>query len=57
VVAIETFISTGSSYAHEKGDGWTYITNDGSYVAQHEHTVVIQENKALILTESNGIWN
>jgi methionyl aminopeptidase len=55
VVAIETFISTGSSYAYDKGDGWTFITKDGSYVAQHEHTIVITDEKAVILTESNGI--
>ncbi|MET0243198.1 MAG: type I methionyl aminopeptidase [Flavitalea sp.] len=57
VVAIETFISTGASYAYDKGDGWTFITTDGSYVAQHEHTLVIKEDETIILTESNGIWN
>jgi methionyl aminopeptidase len=57
VVAIETFISTGCTHAHDKGDGWTFITNDGSFVAQHEHTLVIREGETLILTESNGIWN
>lgn len=57
VVAIETFISTGSSYAYDKGDGWTFITTDGSYVAQHEHTLVIREEGAMVLTESNEIWN
>jgi len=55
VVAIETFISTGSSYAYDKGDGWTFITNDGSFVAQHEHTLVIMDDQAMVLTESNGI--
>lgn len=57
VIAIETFISTGSTHAHDKGDGWTFITKDGSFVAQHEHTLVIQEDGALILTEGNGIWD
>ncbi|RYF89871.1 MAG: type I methionyl aminopeptidase [Chitinophagaceae bacterium] len=57
VVAIETFISTGSSYAYDKGDGWTFITTDGSYVAQHEHTLVIQDGEAMVLTGSNEIWN
>ena len=55
VVAIETFISTGSSHAYEKGDGWTFVTRDGSFVAQHEHTLVIREDGALVLTRSNGI--
>jgi len=55
VVAIETFISTGSSHAYDKGDGWTFVTRDGSFVAQHEHTLVITDKGALILTKSNGI--
>ena len=55
VVAIETFISSGSSHAYDKGDGWTFVTRDGSFVAQHEHTLVITDEGALILTKSNGI--
>ncbi len=57
VVAIETFISTKASFADEKGDGWTFITNDGSFVAQHEHTVVVTDSKPIILTAENEIWN
>jgi methionyl aminopeptidase len=55
VVAIETFISTGSSHAYDKGDGWTFVTRDGSFVAQHEHTLVIGADGTLVLTRSNGI--
>ncbi len=55
VVAIETFISTKTSYAHEKGDGWTYITPDGSFVAQHEHTIVVTDSHPIILTAANQI--
>jgi methionyl aminopeptidase len=36
VVAIETFISLKASLAHDKGDGWTLVTKDGSFVAQHD---------------------
>lgn len=57
VVAIETFISTNATIAEEKGDGWTFVTKDGSFVAQHEHTIVVTNGKPVILTESNGIWN
>lgn len=57
VVAVETFISTRATYAHEKGDGWTYITKDGSFVAQHEHTILITDNQPIILTASNKIWD
>ncbi|WP_336515567.1 type I methionyl aminopeptidase [Pollutibacter soli] len=54
-VAIETFISTGAGYAKDAGDGWTFITGDSSYVAQHEHTILVTEQEALILTAANGI--
>jgi methionyl aminopeptidase len=57
VVAMETFISTQTKWAEEKGDGWTYITTDGSYVAQHEHTIMITDDAPLILTQANEIWN
>lgn len=57
VVAIETFISTDSTYAVEFHDGWTMIGDKGGYMAQHEHTIVVTDSKPLILTEMNGIWN
>jgi methionyl aminopeptidase len=57
VVAIETFISTKSQNAFEKEDGWTLVGEDGGFVAQHEHTLVITEGEPIILTEANGIWN
>jgi methionyl aminopeptidase len=55
VVAIETFISTKANYVYETDNGWTYTTRDGSYVAQHEHTIVVTDSQPLILTSSNGI--
>jgi methionyl aminopeptidase len=57
VVAIETFISTRATRALESSDGWTLTTKDGSYVAQHEHTIVVTEGQPLILTAANGIWD
>jgi methionyl aminopeptidase len=56
VVAVETFISTKCAIAQEKGDGWTYLTKDGSFVAQHEHTIVITDKEPMILTAANDIW-
>lgn len=56
VVAIETFISTRSGWAYENGDGWTLTTRDGSFVAQHEHTIVVTDGAPVILTKDNGIW-
>lgn len=57
VVAIETFISTTSTYAQTLNDGWTLVGNKGGFMAQHEHTIVVTDGKPLILTEMNGIWN
>lgn len=57
VVAIETFISTTSTYAETLGDGWTMIGNKGGFMAQHEHTIIVTDGKPIILTEMNGIWN
>jgi methionyl aminopeptidase len=57
VVAVETFISTRASLAHQLGDGWTLATKDGSFVAQHEHTIVITDGQPIILTEANSIWD
>jgi methionyl aminopeptidase len=56
VVAVETFISTRAAFAHQLSDGWTMATKDGSFVAQHEHTIVITDGQPIILTAANGIW-
>ena len=57
VVAIETFISTTSAYARTSKDGWTMVGNNGGFMAQHEHTIVVTDGKPIILTETNEIWN
>jgi methionyl aminopeptidase len=57
VVAIETFISTTSTYAETLNDGWTMVGNKGGYMAQHEHTIVVTDGNPIILTEINEIWN
>lgn len=51
-VAIETFVSTGGSFAVEKGDGWTLVADDGGYVAQYEHTVVITDGAPMVMTRA-----
>ena len=55
VIALETFISTNAKFVYEQEDGWTLSTKDGSFVAQHEHTMIIREDKPEILTWENGI--
>lgn len=57
VVAVETFISTGATVAHQQPDGWTLTAKDGSYVAQHEHTVLVTDAEPVILTRSNEFWS
>lgn len=56
VVAIETFISTKSSYVKTESDGWSLKGDAGGFVAQHEHTILITDGKPEILTIQNGIW-
>lgn len=56
VVAIETFISTKSTIADTLKDGWTFVGNKGGYVAQHEHTLVVQDGEAMVLTGANHIY-
>lgn len=55
VVAIETFISTDSTIAVTLDDDWTMVGNKGGFMAQHEHTIVVTDDRPLILTAKNGI--
>lgn len=57
VVAVETFISTTSTYARTLQDGWTMVGNNGGYMAQHEHTIVVTDAEPYILTAGNEIWD
>jgi len=57
VVAIETFITTTSTYAETLKDGWTMVGNKGGFMAQHEHTIVVTDGQPIILTAMNGVWN
>lgn len=57
VVAIETFISTQSQFTQTDSDGWTLRGNKGGFVAQHEHTILVTQGEAEILTLNNEIWS
>jgi methionyl aminopeptidase len=57
VVAIETFITTISTFAETLQDGWTMVGDKGGFMAQHEHTIVVTDGTPIILTEMNGVWN
>lgn len=50
VITIEPFLSTGADYVVEQPNGWTLIVPDDSFVAQHEHTIIITRNQPIIVT-------
>ncbi|MBK8461424.1 MAG: type I methionyl aminopeptidase [Micropruina sp.] len=47
---IEPMLTLGESYSHVWDDDWTVVTNDRSRCAQFEHTLVVTEHGAEILT-------
>ena len=51
-IAIEPMATLGSEKIVELDDGWTFATRDGSLAAHFEHTVLITENGAEILTQA-----
>jgi len=50
VFTVEPMLCIGSERSHEWDDGWTVVTDDGSWVAQFEHTIHITENGPEVLT-------
>lgn len=50
-IAIEPMINFGRREVRTLADKWTVVTADGSLSAHFEHTVVVTENGARILTE------
>ena len=49
-LAIEPMINIGKPTAKVLDDGWTAVTNDGSRCAQFEHTLVVTDDGAEVLT-------
>jgi methionyl aminopeptidase len=50
-IAIEPMATLGGEAIKIDDDGWTYSTRDGSLAAHFEHTVLITEKGAEILTK------
>lgn len=50
-IAIEPLTTLGSEHIKVDDDGWTLLTRDGSVAAQFEHTVLITETGAEVLTQ------
>jgi len=49
-LAIEPMVNAGNYSVLTADDGWTVLTRDGSPSAHFEHTILISNNKAEILT-------
>jgi len=49
-LAIEPMITLGSHQVKVKRDGWTVVTNDGKPAAHFEHTILVTDGPAEILT-------
>jgi methionyl aminopeptidase len=50
VITIEPIIAAGHGAVQDAGDGWTISTQDGSYAAHAEHTIVITAGAPILLT-------
>jgi methionyl aminopeptidase len=50
VITIEPMISSGSRMPVQCADGWTISTDDGSWAAHYEHTLVVTRGAPVVLT-------
>ena len=50
VIAVEPIISAGGSSVRTADDDWTIATADGSLSAHFEHTIVVTQDRPLIVT-------
>jgi methionyl aminopeptidase len=50
VITIEPFLSTKSRFVTETNNGWTLVGNKQSLSAQFEHTMIITNDKPILLT-------
>ena len=53
-LAVEPMVTLGSKYAEIGDDGWTVVTEDGSWSAHFEHSFTLTPNGAWILTALDG---
>jgi methionyl aminopeptidase len=51
VIAIEPMVNAGGWQVETMSDGWTVVTVDGSASAHFEHTVVVTDKGALVVTK------
>ena len=55
VIAIEPMINMGTKNIHQHNDGWTITTADNKPSAHFEHTIVVRQGKADILSSFEWI--
>lgn len=58
-LTIEPMVNEGTYDTRVLNDGWTVVTADGKLSAQFEHTIVITEGPALVLTipDNGAAWS
>ncbi len=56
VIAIEPMINMGTAEVRTLSDKWTIVTKDGKPSAHFEHTIVVNRQKADILSDHNLIF-
>ena len=54
VVTMEPFLNTGRGRIKTEDDGWTLRTTDGSVSAQYEHTLIINGDDPILVTQVEG---
>jgi methionyl aminopeptidase len=55
VLAIEPMVNVGGAEVVTRNDGWTIATRDGSLSAHFEHTVAVDANGPVILSDPDGL--
>ncbi len=50
MLTIEPHVTTGRGRIYQAADGWTLITTDGAQVANFEHTIVITNDRPIVVT-------
>lgn len=55
VIAIEPMVNLGKRGVKQLDDGWTVASKDGTMSAHYEHTICVQKDKALILSDHSLI--
>jgi methionyl aminopeptidase len=57
VFTIEPMITLGSWQHRMWDDGWTAVTSDGRWTAQFEHTILVTDDGAEVLTGGDGAFS